>query len=406
MNTLFDDIVWTSGRIELPRSGVWIADLIFPSPSAPAVGRRGTLKIDSTSLVGTVISSTAIDPGRWRVTVAGGVGSMTTPRSAFNMVNKGLRAIVTELLAGSSEQLGTLDPKAAAFFSQQWEIAEGVPRGIQLTRLLQKVGPFVWRIASDGKVTITADAAPTTFRAPKEWSLQDVGVQGDLVYQAGGAYVHASPGQLSEQGWMIEGIVINIDSTRTTVTLERSTLAQINDQLNARLGRNAFVACYPCRIDGQNSDGPFGGNVGGTLRLTPDDARIRGKGMDKVPIRGPGHFLQRVHVGDRCFVQFDADDPGRPFVSGFEQSTSSDFLHVIGDPGAAQFVALANLVKAELDDIKADLDAMKGHVDGHIHTTTATVGASPTVGVISPPTTSAPTPHTPGDVASTNLKTT
>lgn len=57
---------------------------------------------------------------------------------------------------------------------------------------------------------------------------------------------------------------------------------------------------------------------------------------------------------------------------------SDDTLH-LGMKGATDFVPLASLVKAELDDIRSKHDT-------HIHTTTATIGLGPALGVISPPT--------------------
>jgi hypothetical protein len=52
-------------------------------------------------------------------------------------------------------------------------------------------------------------------------------------------------------------------------------------------------------------------------------------------------------------------------------------LH-LAERDAGDWVALASLVLAELNDIREKFDA-------HIHTTTATVGASATPGVIAPP---------------------
>jgi len=68
---------------------------------------------------------------------------------------------------------------------------------------------------------------------------------------------------------------------------------------------------------------------------------------------------------------------------------------VIEINGASDFVALAQLVLAQLNDIRTKHDS-------HTHITTATVGASPTPGVIAPPT----TPMGPASsVAAVNLKT-
>jgi hypothetical protein len=71
-------------------------------------------------------------------------------------------------------------------------------------------------------------------------------------------------------------------------------------------------------------------------------------------------------------------------------------VHLGGDRDAEDFVALAQLVLDELNDIRSQFDS-------HIHTTTATVGTGGPPGVISPPT-AAMGPA--GDVAATATKAT
>ena len=65
-----------------------------------------------------------------------------------------------------------------------------------------------------------------------------------------------------------------------------------------------------------------------------------------------------------------------------------------GQASAADFVAMASLVGAELSAIKAVFDA-------HIHVTTAVIGGGGSVGVLAPPAAGFPTP---GDTSSSNLK--
>jgi len=67
---------------------------------------------------------------------------------------------------------------------------------------------------------------------------------------------------------------------------------------------------------------------------------------------------------------------------------------------ALDFVALAAKVLSELQDVQSDLNGFKSIFDAHVHTSACTAGGTPTL----IPTTSVPTPHTPGSVASSNLK--
>lgn len=72
---------------------------------------------------------------------------------------------------------------------------------------------------------------------------------------------------------------------------------------------------------------------------------------------------------------------------------------------ADDFVAQAAKVKSELDDIKSDLDAVKTAFDSHTHIQNLPLHpAVPPTGPTGGPSASIPTPHTPGAVASSNLK--
>lgn len=72
---------------------------------------------------------------------------------------------------------------------------------------------------------------------------------------------------------------------------------------------------------------------------------------------------------------------------------------------ADDYVAQAGKVLAELDDVKTDLDGVKSTFDGHTHilAISALAGAGGT-GTAAPPASPITPPHTPGSVASSNLK--
>jgi hypothetical protein len=403
MTVSFNDQFASDLHAEFPRHGAWYADVTFMGPGAPKQGTVGTLKVDDISWSGTAVSSTKVEPGRWQVRIIGGAGQMSQSTGAKNLTDTDGKRVINELLTGTTETLGEVSPPSIRSYAfKQWQLLDSVPRGKQLSRLIERFTDAVWRVGRDGKLTITQDSSPGTAKLPKGAILTDSWSDGSLVYQLQNLTSWIEPGQLINGDWKVECVNIDIDPKRTTMTLLRQSLSSAIDVVASRNHRNALQSCYPCRVEGQNADGPRSSAVGGTLRLTPDDPRIRGAGLDKVPIRCVANMLLQVPVGARCFVQYDAEDPGRPFVSGFEQAINGDFLHVHGDPTSAQFVALANLVKAELDSFKADLDALKSTFDGHTHPyVDSPVGAATT----SPTTTSAPTPHTPGEVAALKLKT-
>ncbi len=79
-----------------------------------------------------------------------------------------------------------------------------------------------------------------------------------------------------------------------------------------------------------------------------------------------------------CSLYSDSNAP--PLSDAGQRSIASDDLR-LGDPLATMHAAIAEAVKDRLDTIQSTFDA-------HIHTTTATIGPSAVVGIISPPTSS------------------
>jgi len=78
----------------------------------------------------------------------------------------------------------------------------------------------------------------------------------------------------------------------------------------------------------------------------------------------------------------------------------------LGAKAGAQFVALADDVRAQLDGIESTLDDHADKIDNHIHITTATIGAGGTPGVISPTATPTTVTYTPATPAATKTKAT
>ena len=95
----------------------------------------------------------------------------------------------------------------------------------------------------------------------------------------------------------------------------------------------------------------------------------------------------------------DAGTGGLHYLGAWKVFLDADGTVHLGERDPSDFVALASLVKAELDDIKADLDGFKTKYDAHTHSYLPGPGAAtPTDAPL--PVQAFPTPHTPGDVAS------
>lgn len=145
--------------------------------------------------------------------------------------------------------------------------------------------------------------------------------------------------------------------------------------------------------------------AGDGAEKNPDDFRTHDL-SDAIAI--PGFYPFGQSVGESAI---DADlVMGKDGGSTIHIKDNGE-IHLAAE-NADQFVALAQKVLDELNQVKADLDAVKTTFDSHMHITTATVGLAPpvgSIGVIGPASAAGSvitTPHTPQSVAAEKVKAT
>ncbi len=114
----------------------------------------------------------------------------------------------------------------------------------------------------------------------------------------------------------------------------------------------------------------------------------------------PGLYPRRRSIADAHVANMVLGEDGG---SQIHIKPNSGEIH-IGSENAAEFVALAQKTFDELDAIRSTLNDLVTAYNGHIHITTATVGAGPTLGIISPTTSSGTAPATVNSVAATTVK--
>jgi hypothetical protein len=397
MGISFNNKLISKLEVDFYRNGCWVADCLFAND--PVEGTKSQLIVDKISWVGTVVNSTVIGPGQYKVRIVAGNGEMTGITSAENLTDTNGRNVINKLI-GSTETIGNVLTTVSAYKLKQWEILNNVPRGLQLSRLIERFSNHVWRFSNAGALIITDDSATGNTTLPTNAVLKDSQFNGSKVYSVSTLDKMTEPGSTTADGWKIEQVNLSADHKTVKLTLFKTSLTKLLDELTSRQHRDSMQRCYPARVEAQNSDG-FGetGKVGGSLKLLPDDPRIRGKGMDKVPIRGIPGALYRIPAGARCFIQFDVDDPSKPFVSGFETTDFSVFTDAgpneytvtFGHASNADFVALSTIVNANFQTIKDYL-------------TNAIVLATP-VGPTTPGDPAASTALQLADVAAIRLKT-
>lgn len=97
---------------------------------------------------------------------------------------------------------------------------------------------------------------------------------------------------------------------------------------------------------------------------------------------------------------------GLHYLGDWKVFLDADGVLHLGTKTGESLISRDDKIQEELARVKSELDAIKSAFDAHIHTTTATVGSGPAVGVISAPTSSLPAPADPGPTAAKNVKTT
>src|SRR5690606_32842326 len=84
-----------------------------------------------------------------------------------------------------------------------------------------------------------------------------------------------------------------------------------------------FSGTYPAKVISQDSDG--------NLELLPDDPRIKGSGLKKVPIR-PAIAGTKITInnGAKVRIMFDEFNPRKPFAALFDTNPADISLIEIG----------------------------------------------------------------------------
>ncbi len=146
-----------------------------------------------------------------------------------------------------------------------------------------------------------------------------------------------------------------------------------------------YLGTYTAEVVRQAADG--------TLDLMPFDQRLRSTGLQSVPIRNglPGVSEITVPTGELVLLSFDGGSPAQPYASVFHKGKATKLVLDIEsvEIGGTVAVALATLVKAELD-------RMATVFDSHVHAVAAAPGTTATT----------LTPMSPvSEVASQKLKT-
>jgi hypothetical protein len=329
-------------QIHLPLNGAWSADLHCVEVVPFAIGSKVTISLPEKDFVGTV-ERCAVYATRVHIRVIGGAVDFGNSVSSKNYSNVSADALLSEMGIATDQPIG----KTFACWSR---IDSSIGVSVQL--IAKQLG-VNWRVNPDSTLRIRAEEfvsvnpdAVETYRdesggmielaIEKATVLPGTKVGNDLVGDT--IYVLQEDGRLVCRYWT-EG---------RGRLLERYIRAIMRDSI--------YLGTYPAIVAGQASDG--------ALDLVPEDSRIKGTGLNKVKLKHgfPGCEV-KVPNGQRVRLAFDNGDPEKPYASLWDQGTVTEV-----SIGGAFKVAIADLVKAELDKIQQKFDA-------HTHITACPAGA-------------------------------
>jgi hypothetical protein len=286
-----------------PRVGAFHADLELDA-EAPLTGAV-VLDLEGIEFRGTVVRS-GVHGGRTRARVVGGAGGLSRVLPAKNYAgNVRLEVVLRDILRETGE---TLSPRAeTAILSRQlgkWHRQEG-PASHALVALLD-AARAIWRVERDGTVWVGAPAWPDA-------TLEHVLLDED--WAAGVITIAPERPELEPgttfRGQRIEQVVHTLEPnalrTEAHLVSASSALSRFLGHIRRRID---YSRPYPARVSRQHADG--------TLELVPDDAVMRGSGLDRVPIRYPAPGMSlKVTPGSRCIFEFEGGDPSRPIVTAW-----------------------------------------------------------------------------------------
>lgn len=338
-------------HLEIPQQGAWTAEVVLDT-DRDVTGSVTLAAAGGLSLAG-VVARGGVNPAllRWEGVLVGGAGGLSKPvRGAFRNATAG--DVLSAICSQSGEALSaTVGAAVRAQSLPQWTLGQSTAAQA-LDRLAAHLGA-VWRVLSDGTIWIGAETWPA---ASLPAGAEVVDPSQLVAYVEIGVTTPALlPGVALDGVGNVYGVEhwIEPSSVRTWAWTAPADVGARLRALVAQAQQPALdrTALYRARVDAAASDGS-------TVDVTPLDPRI--SPAQAVPLRQPMPGAVVIPLpGAICRVGWDEADDGRLVAvptwesGGASKAVLPADLVVLGAEPGAQFVALANLVKAELDKIAA-----------------------------------------------------
>jgi hypothetical protein len=302
MSSTVNGINALSVRVRKPRVGSFHVDTELEGE----VTLASPVKVDVDGYVFTcAVIRQGSFAGRTQAYLVGGAGGMAKKLPAQHYADIAPKTVILDILRLAGESLDSSSSIPTTKLPH-WERSESAASHA-LVAICDRIG-VSWRILDSGKVWVGTDqyvAAKTkAFTLDEDWETGAL----TLAAEEFAELAKVQPGA-SYDGHQIEQVthLVTPNEVRTIASpdsLEGAASAFLRSIRAANDASNS----YRCTVIAQNGDG--------TLQLKPDDPRIAGRGLDKVPIRyGAPGFVVKVSQGTIVHVHFDGGDWDKPYAA-------------------------------------------------------------------------------------------
>lgn len=305
-----------SGRVTLPRQGVWHAELVLLAEQPPSGGV--TVRLGAAlSLRGTVVRS-GVFAGQVRVWVVGGAGGLQRQLEPKWYLGAPRRLPLVDLVEEAGERLATTADPALLdeVLSPGWTRVRATAAEA-LGRLLEGTGAS-WRILPDGSLWAGAETWPTAQGMADLVVLEEDRSRGRLVLATEAPQL--LPGQ-TLRGDRVSDVEITVEPERLRLEalLERGTPGALDRMKGALVALVDHLVLRRTRYLGAHWGTVVTTDAAGRVEVRLDDTSY--PPVTAVQLRAglPGCEL-KVADGCRVLVSWEGGDPRRPIARAWDEA--------------------------------------------------------------------------------------
>lgn len=320
MTATLNDLNLLSCTIQEPRIGVWQA--VVDVDSEAAVSGAATLTVDGVTWTGTIVKGD-LYAGRFHAQLVGGAGKLAAILPAKYYQNTSLRVVVDDLMRGTGETLSAAsDASIRGHQVSRWMHVKG-KASVALKAVADELG-LTWRVLRDGTIWLGveqwSEARPTYDETDRVPGRDSVTIAPDAPTVAPGTtflerrvsrVTTTVKGDLLRQEILFEGAA---GGARVAEDLAALVAQQVDAAVD-------YSRMYPSKVLRQAGDG--------TLELLPDNDKLRGSGLTRVPIRhGIPGLRVKVSSGVKVQLFFEGADPKLPAAALWPDGSSVSEIRV------------------------------------------------------------------------------